>query len=108
MAGITDILDLSPVDYVSKSIVYLSRQREALGKSFHLHNPQPISWHQLTDFLRSLSYPIQYVSYQDWQVQLSNQARSQSHPLYPLLPFLLKYFPEHQPVREPKISCQAM
>ncbi len=107
MASITDILDLSPVDYVSKSIVYLSRQREALGKSFHLNNPQPISWNQLTDFIRSLGYPLTHISYQNWQSQLSNQARSQSNPLYPLLPFFLKNSPEPQQAREPEISCQA-
>lgn len=107
MASITDILDLSPVDYVSKSIVYLSRQRKALGKSFHLNNPQPISWNQLTDFIRSLGYPIQHISYQDWQTHLSNQARSRSNPLYPLLPFFLKNSSKHQQAREPKISCQA-
>ncbi len=107
MTNITDILDLSPVDYVSKSIVYLSRQREALGKSFHLNNPQPISWNQLTDFIRSLGYPIKHISYQNWQSQLSNQARSPSNPLYPLLPFFLKISSEAQQAREPKISCQA-
>ena len=36
-----------------------------------------------------------------------NQARSQSNPLYPLLPFFLKNSPELQQAREPKISCQA-
>ncbi|WP_127025329.1 thioester reductase domain-containing protein, partial [Chroococcidiopsis cubana] len=107
MTGITDMLDLSPVDYVSKSIVYLSKQREALGSSFHLNNPQPISWNQLTDFIRSSGYPIQHVSYQDWQTQLSNQARSRTNPLYPLLPFFLKNSSKHQQAREPKISCQA-
>lgn len=107
MTDLTDILDLSPVDYVSKSIVYLSRQRSSLGKSFHLNNPQPTSWKKLTDFIRSLGYPLTYTSYQDWQSQLSNQARSQSNRLYPLLPFLLKNSSEHQQAREPKISCQA-
>ncbi|MEH2405648.1 thioester reductase domain-containing protein [Nostoc sp.] len=107
MASITDILDLSPVDYVSKSIVYLSRQREALGQSFHLNNPQPIYWNQLTDFIRSLGYSIKHIYYQNWQSQLNNQARSQSNPLYPLLPFFLQNSPEHQQAREPKISCQA-
>ncbi|MDF5721278.1 MAG: thioester reductase domain-containing protein [Rhizonema sp. PD37] len=106
MTDITDILDLSPVDYVSKSIVDLSRQREALGKSFHLNNPQPTSWNQLTDFIRSLGYPIEYISYQNWQSQLNNQARSQSNPLYPLLPFFLKNSPQYQQAREPEISCQ--
>jgi thioester reductase-like protein len=107
MTSITDRLDLSPVDYVSKSIVYLSKQREALGQTFHLNNPQPISWNQLTDFIGSLGYSIKHISYQDWQAELSKQARSQSNSLYPLLPFFLKNSPEHQQVREPEISCQA-
>lgn len=107
IASITDILDLSPVDYVSQSIVYLSRQPKALSQSFHLNNPQPIYWHQLTDFIRSLGYPIELISYQNWQSQLRKQARSQSNPLYPLLPFFLKNSPEHQQAREPEISCQA-
>jgi thioester reductase-like protein len=107
MTSLTDILDLSPVDYVSKSIVYLSRQRGATGQSFHLNNPQPISWKELTDFIRSLGFKIEHISYQNWQSQLSNQARSQSNPLYPLLPFFLKNSSQHQQAREPKISCQA-
>ncbi|OKH50387.1 thioester reductase [Calothrix sp. HK-06] len=107
MTSLTDTLDLSPVDYVSKSIVYLSRQRGASGKSFHLNNPQPISWKELTDFICSLGYSIEYISYQEWQSQLSNQARSQSNPLYPLLPFFLKNSSQHQQAKEPKISCQA-
>lgn len=107
MTSLTDILDLSPVDYVSKSIIYLSRQRETLGKSFHLNNPQPISWKELTDFIRSLGYPLTYISYQDWQSQLSNRAISQLNPLYPLLPFFLKNSSQHQQAREPKITCQA-
>ncbi|MEH2274360.1 MAG: hypothetical protein V7K40_06005 [Nostoc sp.] len=78
------------------------------SKSFHLNNPQPISWNQLTDFIRSLGYPIKHISYQNWQSQLSNQARSQSNPLYALLPFFLQNSPEHQQAREPKISCQAI
>lgn len=35
-------LDMSPVDYVSRAIVYLSQQPESISKAFHLQHPQPI------------------------------------------------------------------
>lgn len=54
MTDITDTLDLAPVDYLSQSIVYLSKQKFSLGKAFHLNNHQPISWRELTDFICSL------------------------------------------------------
>ncbi|MEH2121060.1 MAG: hypothetical protein V7K46_23445 [Nostoc sp.] len=60
-----------------------------------------------TEYFLHIGYPIKHISYQNWQSQLSNQARSQSNPLYPLLPFFLKNSLEHQQAREPKISCQA-
>ncbi|MGF1938492.1 MAG: thioester reductase domain-containing protein [Nostoc sp. ChiQUE02] len=102
MTDITDTLDLAPVDYLSQSIVYLSKQKDSLGKAFNLNNPQPISWRELTDFIRSLGYQIEYIAYKDWQIKLNNSVRSQENPLYHLLPF---YHKQYQQSTEPKISC---
>jgi thioester reductase-like protein len=115
MTDITDRLDLAPVDYLSQSIVYLSKQKDAIGKAFHLNNPQPGSWSELTDFIRSFGYPIQHLAYQDWQIQLSNAVRSRENPLYHLLPFFLKKLPKkqvaisnkHQQLIDPQLSCDA-
>ncbi|WP_416291319.1 SDR family oxidoreductase [Nostoc sp. UHCC 0251] len=115
MTDITDRLDLAPVDYLSQSIVYLSQQKDSIGKAFHLNNPQSSSWNELTDFIGSLGYPIQHIAYQDWQVQLSNTVRSRENPLYHLLPFFLKKLPQeqpaifqnHQPLIDPQLSCSA-
>ena len=111
MADLDLMLDLSPVDYNSQAIVYLSRQKESLGKAFHLQNPYPLHWSQLVSFICSLGYQIDPVSYEDWQVQLSN---ARKNPLYPLLPFFYHRWPEeqltyielNQQVRRPRISCQ--
>lgn len=113
MTDITDRLDLAPVDYLSQSIVYLSQQKDSLGKTFHLNNPQPGSWQELTDFIYSLGYPIRHIAYQDWQVKLSNAVRSRENPLYHLLPFFLKKLPQeqlavshkYQQLIDPQVSC---
>ncbi|WP_392482051.1 thioester reductase domain-containing protein [Nostoc sp. C110] len=104
ITDITDTLDLAPVDYLSQSIVYLSKQQDSLGKAFHLNNPKPIFWKELTDFICSLGYQIEHIAYKDWQIKLNNSVRSQENPLYHLLPF---YHKQYQQSTEPKISCLA-
>ncbi|QHG15836.1 thioester reductase domain-containing protein [Nostoc sp. ATCC 53789] len=104
MTDITDTLDLAPVDYLSQSIVYLSKQQDSLGKAFHLNNSKPISWKELTDFICSRGYQIEHIAYKDWQIKLNNSVRSQENPLYHLLPF---YHKQYQQSTEPKISCLA-
>lgn len=80
--------DLVPVDYVSQAIIHLSKQQESLGKAFHLVNPRPLDANVLIDSIRSLGYPIERISYEQWRTELFNIARnSPEHPLYPLVPF---------------------
>jgi thioester reductase-like protein len=115
MTDITEILNLAPVDYLSQSIVYLSKQKDSLGKAFHLNNPQPISWRELTDFICSLGYQIEHITYKDWQIQLNNSVCSSDNPLYHLLPFYQKQSPQeklsisdhYKQSINPKISCLA-
>jgi thioester reductase-like protein len=114
MPDIDFLLDLSPVDYVSRAIVYLSQQQQSLGKAFHLNNPQPLHWKDLVSFIRDSGYPIEQVSYRDWQTQLDRDARTPENPLYPLLPFFFQKWTSknltaielHQQDKNPKISCQ--
>ena len=78
--------DLTSVDYVSRAIVYLSRQKESLHKTFHLINPQTIDWNQLFNWCREFGYPLQQISYSKWQAKLLNIAvYSQENALYPLV-----------------------
>jgi amino acid adenylation domain-containing protein/thioester reductase-like protein len=90
--------NIAPVDYVSRAIVYLSRQKESLGKAFHLVNPHPLDSGLLINLIRSLGYPIRQVSYDRWQTELLNIAKhSPDHALYPLLPFF--------PARESEVEA---
>lgn len=111
MSDLDLFLDLSPVDYNSRSIVYLSKQKSALGKAFHLQNPHLLHWNELTNFICSLGYPVQRVSYEAWQEQLSHE---RDNPLYPLLPFFrhqwsnnLTYIELNEQGYRPLIGCEA-
>jgi thioester reductase-like protein len=111
MADLDLLLDLSPVDYNSRSIVYLSQQKASLGKTFHLQNPHLLHWSQLTEFIGSLGYPIAKVSFEAWQEQLSHE---RDNPLYPLLPFFrhkwsngLTYLELNEQGYRPLIGCEA-
>jgi thioester reductase-like protein len=111
MADLDLLLDLSPVDYNSRAIVYLSRQKESIGKVFHLQNPHLLHWSELVNFICSWGYPMEQVSYEEWQVQLS---KARENPLYPLLPFFshkwsedqLTYIELNEQGRRPLISCE--
>lgn len=78
--------DMTPVDYVSRAIVYLSKQKESLEKTFHLISPYPIHWNELVNWIRSFGYPLQQISYDKWRAELLDvTAHSLEHPLYPLV-----------------------
>lgn len=105
------LLDLSPVDYNSRAIVYLSGQASSGGQSFHLQNPQLLHWQTLTDFICASGYPIERVPYLQWQEKLSTQ---KDNPLYPLLPFFrhqwangLSYIELNEKGYRPLIGCKA-
>jgi thioester reductase-like protein len=107
------LLDMSPVDYVSQSIVYLSQQRESIGQAFHLQHPQPVQLNKIVRLLHLVGYKINTVPYQQWQANLKNTVQP-DNPLFTLQPFLLEkrsaaqltiielYLQEHRP----KIGCQ--
>ncbi|KAB8334609.1 NAD-dependent epimerase/dehydratase family protein [Scytonema tolypothrichoides VB-61278] len=108
------MLDMSPVDYVSQAIAYLSRQKESIGKAFHLQHPEPISLKMLVEWMHSFGLPIELVPYDEWQSMLVKNVTSQQNPLYTLRPFLLERWSQegltipdlYLQANRPIISCQ--
>jgi thioester reductase-like protein len=91
------MIDMTPVDYVSRAIVHLSRQKESLGKAFHLVNPHPLHLSNFVNEIHSFGYPIQQISYDKWQAELINDAkRSQKNTLSPLLSLLFERISQEQ------------
>jgi thioester reductase-like protein len=81
-------MDMTPVDYVARAIVYLSRQSESLGKVFHLLNPQPITWSSIMDSTIQLGYPVEKLPFNAWVEAIEENGDPATNPLQPLLPFL--------------------
>ena len=78
-------LNLSPCDYVSKAIIYLSRQTESLGKAFHLRNQRPLSLSEMIKYIRQLGYPVERIHYDEWRSKLVNHQEASENALYPLI-----------------------
>ncbi len=81
-------MDMTPVDYVARSIVHLSRQQESLGGVFHLLNPQPITWGSIMDSAIDLGYPLKKLPFNEWVEAIEDYGDPATNPLQPLLPFL--------------------
>jgi amino acid adenylation domain-containing protein/thioester reductase-like protein len=95
--GIED--NMVSVEYVSRSIVYLSLKRESFGKTFHLVNPNSTFGVELVKWISSLGYPLESISYTEWRAALSHD---QNNALYALL----SWFPEYNQYNENIIEPQ--
>ncbi len=80
--------DMTPVDYVARGIVYLSRREESIGKVFHLFNQDPVHLGELVDGIRSLGFRLRQVTYDEWRSKMVNMTNlSGKHPFASLKPF---------------------
>jgi len=84
---IRNAMDMTPVDYVSRAMYYLSRQPESVGKVFHLLNPAPIHWSEIFDMVIAAGYPVQKLPFNEWVEAVEEHEDSATNPLHPLLPF---------------------
>ncbi len=79
-------LDLLPVDYASRALIWLSRQPAALGRVFHLLHAAPVSSNLLFTACRQAGYMIERVPYAEWYRHLTRIAHGDpAHALYPLV-----------------------
>jgi len=92
--------NMVPVDYVSRAIIHLSRQTESLGKIFHFANPSYFRWSDLFNWIRSLGYPLEQISYPQWRTELN---RHKENAWYPILSLFNQDIFEKQ---YPKFDCQ--
>jgi nucleoside-diphosphate-sugar epimerase len=79
------MMHMVPVDYVSQAIVQLSQRPDALGQTFHLANPYPLSFNQLLDEIRALGFPLKSIAYDQWQTQLCAIKSTDDNALTPLI-----------------------
>ncbi|MCX4783636.1 type I polyketide synthase [Streptomyces sp. NBC_01264] len=73
---------LLPVDYVSAAITTLARQRDTVGRTFHLFNRSSLSLAQCVEYLREHGYAL---AEQDWHSWSETVGASGDNALRPLL-----------------------
>jgi amino acid adenylation domain-containing protein/thioester reductase-like protein len=102
-----EMLQLTPVDFASKAIVYLSQQPGSQGQIFHLLTPYRVHQHQVDDWLRAAGYSLEQLSYQQWRETLIQvTSRSPEHALYPLLPLFIERVPNTEGLTVPELFTQ--
>ncbi len=104
------IVDLTPVDYISKAVVRLSRRKESMGTTFHVLNPQTTHLNQLGDWIRSFGYPLEQMPYDEWRAALIDiNESSRDNAAYPLVSLFFEGIPQEQmpdQTREASFDCQ--
>ncbi|CAL5874226.1 uncharacterized protein PFLUO_LOCUS8514 [Penicillium psychrofluorescens] len=58
--------EMTPVDFVSKSIVHLATQTQADQTIFHLGDPDPVNIRSVFENLNSLGYPTELLPWEEW------------------------------------------
>src|SRR5262249_10197627 len=66
-------IHLTPVDFVSRAVVELSRSPSTAGKAFHLMNPVPVTWQAVVEALRASGSVKRALPYDRWHSELSRR-----------------------------------
>jgi amino acid adenylation domain-containing protein/thioester reductase-like protein len=64
------LLNLVPVDYACRTIIYLSQQEKPGGKVFHIVGRNSIRWEQIINWIANLGSKIQLMPYEEWYAKL--------------------------------------
>jgi thioester reductase-like protein len=99
--------DITPVDYVARSIVYLSRQTERQDAAYHLTNPQPIRYHQVAEWMAAAWPQVEHVSREEWQQRFAALA-AESPEFQPIAEVVVPNIvgAESLPAVHPRYDCR--
>ncbi len=61
---------MTPVDYVAKAIIYISRKEECFGHAFNLVNPKPQSLRFVARAIHKCGYPIHHIPFLVWKKRI--------------------------------------
>lgn len=102
--------NLSPVDYVSQAIVFLSQQPQSVNQAFHLNNPHVSHFNQSVEWARYFGYVVQMITYHDWAMEFRKTKGSQFNQFLPLIQpenqDSLTLFQVYDKTKAPQINCQ--
>jgi hypothetical protein len=63
---------MSPVDFVSKSIIYMALHKDSIlkHKAYHLVNPNEFYFNAIFDCANRLGYQVKNLNYMKWKLEL--------------------------------------
>jgi amino acid adenylation domain-containing protein/thioester reductase-like protein len=80
------LINLVPVDYASKLIVYLSQNYHECSQAFNIVNPQGIEWKQLINWSIEQGCSLDIIPYEAWYAKLIELSKySSSNVLSPII-----------------------
>ncbi len=69
---------MTPVDYVARALVHISRKKECFGHAFHLVNPRDQGFATVISFIRGCGYTVRYIPFRVWRNRLRKADTSQN------------------------------
>jgi thioester reductase-like protein len=104
-------VDMTPVDYASRALVYLSLRAGAAREVYHLSNPHPAAWTEVAGWIRDYGYLLEPLPYEGWRAGLEGPDGPRlDNALFPLMPLLSERGPTGQPLlaeaRMPGYNCE--
>lgn len=67
------VVNIVPVDFVSASIIHLSKDPKNFEKIYHIDNPEPIHFRDLAGWMREQGFNARQVSFDEWRAELFRQ-----------------------------------
>ncbi|MFI0353850.1 type I polyketide synthase [Actinomadura sp. 9N407] len=69
-------LSVGTVDHLARQVVALSLRPEALGRTYHTIDPEPLAWNRIFDEIRSFGHPVRGVPFDEWRTALIDEVDS--------------------------------
>lgn len=109
VGGFPDVdltIDLTPVDFASKAIVYLSRQKRSLGRNYHIVNPNPLKTGSISNLFGKYGYDLKRIPYKQWLDELIKLRRSSSEGKVDLILPMITSILSNGEIKGPQFDCQ--
>ncbi len=69
---------MTPVDYVAKALIYISRKGECFGHAFNLINPRYQGFTTVINYIRACGYRVRYVPFRAWRSRIKRADASEN------------------------------
>ncbi len=100
--------DLTPVDYICKAILYISKKPAWNNSTFHVVSPYVFKYQEIFTYLKRFGYSLSWTHFSSWQKALVNKAQKTKNPRLQALSALLSESIWQQPLQELSFSTQKL